>query len=165
MRKSETDDSLSFFAGMWFSAASCVPVIFTHLTSPNPHISFTVILLYVLIPISIAFIFGVTLGSDILNPNKVRTAKEAMIKGLNVSLLSYVVFVLLFALYFGIYQTIFDRNPHEFLTVDFAKNLLFGLVIVVFFGTIVVGWLVLIVGTLAGWLLFKCRLVSKLRNA
>jgi uncharacterized membrane protein len=166
MRKSETDDSLNLFAGVWFSAASCIPVIFTFLVSPNPHFSFTVILLFVLIPISVTFFSGLALGSDILNPNKVKTSKEAMIKGLMVALLSYVIFVLLFALYTGFYQTIFDRNPHEFLTVDFAKNLLFGLVLVGIFGSIVVGWLVLIIGTIAGWLLFKYRLVSaRLRDA
>lgn len=160
MRKSIETDESSLFAGVWFSAASCIPVIYTFIISRSPDFSITTILLYAIIPISIAFFFGGALGSDILNPNKVTTSTKAILEGIKIALFSFVVYVLAFGLFTAFYQTIFNPNSQDFLTVDFMKNLLLGLVLSGIVGSIMVGWLVIIAGAIAGWLLFKYRLIS-----
>jgi hypothetical protein len=163
MRKSIEPNYLSLFAGLWFAVASCIPVIFIFVVLLDSYDFVSKILLFAVLPISITFLLGFGLGSDILIPHKVKTSKQAMIKGLKVALSSYLVFIPLFAISIALYHSIFDRTPHEWLAVDFVRSLFASLIIASYFGSIIIGWLVLIVGAIAGWLLLKYRLLVQKR--
>ena len=110
----------------------------------------------------VSFVCGEAFGSEILLPNNTQNSKSALVKGLKISILTYMFFIPVFAIIFAVYKSAYQHNQHEWLTVQFIENLLSGLFYVGFVGTIVVGWLVGILGAFAGWTLYKFKLLQKI---
>jgi hypothetical protein len=130
-------------------AASCVPVLYAspQVISFSPsHTRFEFVILFVIAPLLLAGSTGFLLGASILDPNSIRSGRHAAFRGLIVAIVTYLSFSLLISAW--------DSYVDEYRS--FVSMLASMLVI----GSIFVGWLVAIVGTLAGWLLFK-RQTSK----
>ncbi len=147
-----------FLAGSWFAAVFSIPVALFWYESDKSAIMF---LFFVAPPMLVSFLCGEAFGSDILDSGDVQTSRQALIKGFETSLLTYLFFVPVFTIIFAVYLCIFQHDPHEWLTIQFLKNIFVGLFYVGVVGTLVVGWLLAILGALAGWTLFKFRLINE----
>lgn len=100
------------------------------------------VFLYVLIPAFLAAISGFFIGADILNPNKVASARQAAARGLYVSLAAWLAFAPILSLFL-------PRN----LTIGYVYNVF----LVLLGGSIIVGWLIATVGIATGLLLYQFR--------
>jgi hypothetical protein len=103
------------------------------------------LLLFVGTPVLIAGISGFLLGHSILDPGEIRTSGQAMLRGLMIALLSYLLFFIASALILAVK----DNNGPGFLI---------GWVVIFLYGFLYVGWLIAIVGVVGGWLLYLYRL-------
>lgn len=157
-RSLENKEPFLFLAGSWFAAAFSVPVLMLWFGSDKTPLTF---LFFVAPSLIVAFLCGEAFGSDILKPGHIQDSKNALVKGLKISILTYVFFTPVFALLFAVYECAFHRNPHEWLTVQFIKNLCTGLFYVSIVGTIIFGWLMAILGAFAGWSLYQFRLFQE----
>jgi hypothetical protein len=106
------------------------------------------------VPAAIASFFGFTLGSRILDLQQKRSAPRSVVLGMLIAFLSYLtmpIFHLVWVLILGgpgfDYQNALATNAYWILAV-------WGV------GAILVGWLLLIVGGTAGFLLFKFSLAE-----
>ena len=156
----DSDNKLAALAGVCFAAGSLVPVIsmvlfFVYGTTFE--IEF-VIFFIGLLPIFVAFLCGQMYGIDILNEKLVENSWQAIKKGIKVTLVSYAVYIPVFAILFALYQTLFHLQLGEWRTVAFFKNLVLGLIIPGFFGLLIIGWTLPLIGAAVGWLLFKFKL-------
>lgn len=148
-----------FLAGSWFAALFSIPVfLIWNQTDKSP----TTFIFFVVPPMIVSFVCGEAFGSEILLPNYIQSSKKALIKGLKISILTYMFFIPVFAVVFAVYLCIFSRNPHEWLTVQFIENLLKGLFYISIVGTIAFGWLLSILGAFAGWILYRFKLLQKI---
>lgn len=147
-----------FLAGSWFAMAFSIPVLLLWTQSDQTAIYF---LFFVFPPLAISFLCGEAFGSEILESGIVQTSKQALVKGFKISILTYAYFTPIFAAAFAIYICLFHRDQHQWLTIQFIKNLLAGLFKVGIVGTIVYGWLLAILGAAAGWTLYKFRLFQE----
>lgn len=154
----ENKEPFLFLAGSWFAAAFSIPVLSLWFVSDKTPITF---LFFIAPPLVVAFLCGEAFGSDILKPGLIENSKNALVKGSKISLLTYIFFVPVFTILFAVYLCAFRRNPHEWLTVQFIKNLAFGFLYVSVAGTIIFGWLMAILGAAAGWSLYKFRLFQE----
>ena len=111
------------------------------LTRPETSMLF-LLFLYVIIPAFLAAISGLFIGADILNSNKVVSARQAAARGLYVSLAAWLVFAPILSLFL----------PTNF-NVSFVHNVFF----VLLGGSIIVGWLIATVGVATGLLLYRFR--------
>ena len=98
--------------------------------------------LYIIIPGLLAAISGFILGADILNPDKVRSARQAAFRGLCVSMAAWLAFVPILSMLIG---------------SETNMGFLHKLLLVLMFGPVVAGWLIVIVGTATGLLLYRLR--------
>jgi hypothetical protein len=95
---------------------------------------------YIIVPSSLAAVSGFLLGADILNPDKVRSTRQAGVRGLLVSLAAWLAFAPLLSTITGS-------------AMSFLQKFFFVLV----FGTVIFGWLIGGVGIATGLLLFRLR--------
>ncbi len=147
-----------FLAGSWFAALFSIPVLLFWNQTQKSAATF---IFFVVPPMIVSFVCGEAFGSEILLPNNVQTSKNALVKGLKISILTYMFFIPVFALIFAVYLCEFTRDPHEWLTVQFIENFFKGLFYICIVGTISVGWLLAILGAIAGWSLYKFRLFNE----
>jgi hypothetical protein len=147
-----------FLAGSWFAAAFSIPVLFLWFGSDKTPITF---LFFVAPSLIVAFLCGEAFGSDILKPGLIQDSKNALVKGSKIAVLTYGFFTPVFALLFAVYECGFHRNPHEWLTVQFIEKFFTGLFYVSIVGTIIFGWLMAILGAIAGWSLYQFRLFQE----
>jgi hypothetical protein len=149
-----TNYSQRFASAQWFMLAGGIPgvcIILYDLTLPyrnpglrNPKTSLLFVLfLYVIIPAFLAAISGLLIGADILNPNKVLSARQAAAHGLYVSLAAWVAFVPIVSLVMG---------PR-----DSNLPFLYKLSLVLLVGSIIIGWLIALAGTATGLFLYRFR--------
>jgi hypothetical protein len=137
-------------AGIWFALAGAIPVVFYFLLmweGGRNRFDVDLLLLFVGTPVLIAGICGFLLGYSILDPGEIKTSGQAMMRGLLVALLSYLLFFITSALIVAV------RNNNE-------PGFLIGWVVVFIYGFLYVGWLIAVVGVVGGWLLYLYRLKS-----
>jgi hypothetical protein len=103
------------------------------------------LLLFAGSPVVLAGICGFSLGYSILDPDDIRTSVQAMMRGLMIALLSYLLFCMTSALILGMSSD----DPFGFL-ISWA--------VICVYGFFYVGWLITIVGVVGGWLLYLYRL-------
>jgi hypothetical protein len=110
----------------------------------NPKISlFFGLFISVIIPAFLAAISGLFIGADILNPDKVLSARQAAARGLYVSLAAWGAFAPIVSLVMG--------------SGDSNANFLNNLFLVLLGGSIIIGWLIALVGMATGLLLYRFR--------
>lgn len=147
-----------FLAGSWFAAAFSIPVAFIWFESDKSPIIF---LFFIAPPMIVSFLCGEVFGSDILDSCDVQTSKQALIKGFQTSLITYIFFVPVFTVVFAVYLCVYKYDEHEWLTIQFIENIFKGLYYVSIIGTLIFGWLLAILGAFAGWALYKFRLIQE----
>ncbi|MCM3904323.1 MAG: hypothetical protein ND866_21725 [Pyrinomonadaceae bacterium] len=132
------------FAGLWFSLAGLIPTFFVFVIAIELFKSRisgfeldTDILSIFWLPLIIAAIFGSTLGSGVITCSKKESAVKAILRGLAVSLLSFLVYLLV--------VTHFLKGAFDFFPTFFT---------ILFYASIVVGWLVVFVGMAASLILY-----------
>lgn len=132
-------------AAGWFGFAAFIPILFV--------VGFAVFasgfLLTFLTPVLLAGMFGFNFGAKILDPVLTKTGRSAAIKGAKVSLLAFVTYLSIVA--FGFYYN--ATHPSATLLAN-----------IFIYGTLFVGWLVLVVGTLAGYSLYKTSLGAEFQK-
>lgn len=145
---SNNNAAQGFYAGLWFMFAGGIPGAclllyeFARLDrDPQATIPF-LLFLYIIIPSFLAAISGFFLGADILNPKKVKGAWHAAVRGLCVSLLAWLAFV-----------PILSAVAGSSLNMSFLHRLS----LVLLFGSVIIGWLVALVGIATGLLLYRFR--------
>lgn len=159
-----------FFAGWWFAAAGLVPVgivsgfiITSRLQYTDPSILVSELLsfrgivevfAFIPLPLFCAFYSGAVHGSVILEQTKSVTSGQAIFRGLKVGIWSWVIFVPIFCI---LIPFIMDEPPlvtFQKRIPEYVKQVMAGLWFVGIGGSILVGWLILLVDGIAGWLLF-----------
>jgi len=108
-----------------------------------PTISLFLPVLYVSIPAFLAAISGFFIGADILNPDKVLRAPQAAARGLYVALTAWGLFAPIVSLVMG--------------NGDSNANFLYNLFLVLLGDSIIIGWLIALVGMATGLLLYRFR--------
>jgi hypothetical protein len=141
----------------WFTGAAIVPVFFffvlTEAMTSNAGsgarsgIAVRGVWLFAVLPISTAALMGFIFGWQIVDPNQRTTPTYAALQGMLVALFSYV----LFTIVFGAWLTWADASSGA-VSVSTVVPMLITIFLV---GFVFVGWLVLIAGAIAGWLLFR----------
>jgi hypothetical protein len=154
-KRSTAAEPLVFFAGAWFAFAFSLPLLSLWARADD---SISYFLIFVFLPALIAFLCGEGLGSDILYPNRVRTGREAARAGVKVAFAALLFFAPLAALGWAVHLSLYERDPHEWLTIQFVENLINNLFYFGFYGFLVFFWPFAAIGAVAGWLLFKFRL-------
>jgi len=131
------------FAGLWFAITSLIPVIFfmglflnNYWERPDQLFPF------VILPVSTAALWGSIVGSKVLDRNIITSSGQAAKRGLIVSILSYISYSFLLAFIWPSGNVRSDRSVEMFLAL-------------MFYGSIIIGWLIAIVGSCSGWLLYK----------
>lgn len=137
-------------AGFWFAVASVIPVAyyFMRFGDALPIFGGSSVLTAAG-PIILAGICGLLLGSTILDFDETKSASQAAVRGLFVGLLTY---LLLFTLPLIIFAFISTDLVNDFI----GFILLFAITFV--YGLFIVGWMIAVVGAIAGWLLYLLRL-------
>jgi Na+/proline symporter len=131
---------------MWFALSGLIPVAFyLLLESDRKQFGAAYLLLFAACPVLIAGVCGFSLGSRILDRDEIRTSGQAMVCGLLVALLSYLLFFTTSALIL---------SPRD----DDPAGFLVGWAVVFIYGLIYVGWVIATVGVIGGWLLYLYRL-------
>jgi hypothetical protein len=144
-----TELTRRLLAGVWFAVAGAIPVAYYFLISdqdyrPRFSVAFT-LLLFVGIPILMAGISGFALGYTILEAKEVKSLGQAMVRGLIVSLLSYFFFFMTSSLVLAV------SNKAE-------PGFIIGWTVFFFYGFILAGWLIAVMGLVGGCLLYLYRL-------
>jgi hypothetical protein len=138
------------FAAVWFAFLGAIPVAFFFLflwreTETQKDIPFFWI--FIGVPILLAGICGYFIGYSILDPAKVRTSGQAMLRGLMVSLLAFVLFFVTAPLIMA--ST--SKDPARSLS---------GWPLIFIFASVYIGWLVAMVGVVGGAFLYMFRVMS-----
>jgi hypothetical protein len=132
------------FAGLWFSLAALIPTAFVFVIAigffksriQGFELDRDITGLFLLPPI-FAAIFGSTIGSGIISSSKKESWVRAILRGLAISLLSFLVYLLV--------VTHFLRGAFDFFGTFFT---------ILIYASIVVGWLVVFVGIGASLILY-----------
>ena len=127
------------FAGLWFSLAALIPTAFIFVIAiglfksriQGFELDRDITGLFLLAPI-IAALFGSTIGSGIISSGKKESWVRAILRGLAVSLLSFLVYLLV--------VTYFLKGAFDFFGTFFA---------ILLYASIIVSWLVVFVGIAA----------------
>jgi hypothetical protein len=157
-KKNGTGDSLIFLAGAWFALANSILGLMLW-SAAGKSVSF--FLLLVVLPGVLSFFAGEGLGSDILKPQMVGTSKQALLQGAKVAVMTYLLLTPVAALGIAVYFCLYERDPHEWLTIQFFQLVFSSLIYVLSYGLFVFGWMLALVSAAAGWLLFKFRLARE----
>jgi hypothetical protein len=137
------------YAADWFVRAAAIPcsLILALVSANEPPGSVNKFLLHFLVilagPAVIAGGWGAALGAAILDPAATRSAGRAAFRGLAVSAVSFVTYIVVIGFCLG--------GLGYGSLGDFVRLFIVFLV----YGTIYVGWLMVAVGALAGALLYK----------
>jgi len=141
----------------WFAGAACIPISLIFLLcgamkfNSLSDLTFSHVLWFVwligTIPVSAAALMGFIFGCRIVDPFYPTTPGRAALRGTLVAFFSYVLFVMAY----GVSITLLSTNYRE-ASLSAAVSMM---VVVFLFGFVLVGWLLLIVGALAGWLLYR----------
>jgi len=140
--------SRRFFAALAFmlagSATGLLVILYDLIQTPgNARNKVLMILaLYLLTPGILGGISGFIIGADIFNPNKTTNAGEAIFRGALVSVAAWLAFAI-------IMSSVVARESDT----NFIGSLLFVLI----FGSILVGWLIALMGASTGLLLYRLR--------
>lgn len=138
-------------AGIWFAVAALIPVAFYFLLlREGERTQFNSYFLFLCTPVLIAGISGFALGYSILDPSEIKSTGQAMLRGVMVALLSYLLFFMASALILAV--------SNKGASTDGDAGFLIGWTIIFFYGFITVGWLIAITGLVGGWLLYLYRL-------
>jgi hypothetical protein len=108
---------------------------------------------FLLLPVWVASFFGFAFGAQILDLQRPRSAPRSMLIGMVVAILSYLTMPLAQLLAIMIFGS---RNA----MLASPTNALYWILLVWGVGAILVGWLLVIVGGVAGFLLFKFSLAD-----
>ncbi len=139
-----------FLAGAWFALAAVVPVAYYFLFNPlNGHdvpMFGGSINLTALVPVFISGICGSLLGAEILNPEETKNALQAIGRGLIVSLLSYLF------LFSGVAAILIIAGAN-------IVEVIVSFIVFFLYGLLIIGWLIALVGAIAGGLLYLFRLL------
>ncbi len=135
-------------AGMWFALAAVVPVAYYFLAAPllggKPMTHDDSLVLTAVVPIVVSGICGLALGSDILDAAVIKSALQAVERGLMIAGLCYLLLFLELTLALAVY-------------IDDLMILILLEAIVFLYGLLLIGWLLAAVGAAAGGLLYLCR--------
>jgi hypothetical protein len=124
-------------AGLWFAGAGSIPALLFVMVVGGPQsFSAAILALFVLLPALIAGVCGASLGTSILDQSLIWTPAQAAGRGVIVAAASFLFYILL-------------------VSIALSGGAAFFMLLI--YGSIVIGWLIAIVGALAGWLLFKRR--------
>ncbi|MBV9211534.1 MAG: hypothetical protein JOZ52_12930 [Acidobacteria bacterium] len=135
----------------WFAVAGAIPGFVIMLLLGGFRNGTGTVMLMWLATAAIAALYGGALGVEILKPESIGKGSQAFGQGCLVAALSFVTFIFLISVLTGMQQGRLD-----FFTVFFTLMI---------FGSLLVGWAVVLLGGLAGWLLFKryrCRVVGSI---
>jgi hypothetical protein len=148
-------NSRRVMTAIWFAVAGFIPAIAAIMAFSE--FTLASYILFLALPIIFAGLSGYTIGFPITQEEKVKTEKQAVIRGLFVSITSYLFLGLSFIITAGIINlTNPDELPHEpELWVIIGVSVIVGLLIlfpIFFFGQFL---LLLASGAFAGWLLYK----------
>jgi hypothetical protein len=141
------------FAGVWFMAAGVIPTFFiamlllnttdfagnSFIQSRRAAVEF--VFWFIFIPLVLTGILGSLLAAGILDPQKLRGGWQSALRGLLVLVTAF----LLFSVVISLRET--SENGYQ----TFLRTW----ILMLMFGSVAVGWLVVMVGILAGWLLYK----------
>ena len=134
------------YAGLAFMAAGLIPVLIVgSMLRPLPPSFgyFDYAVWFIAAPLLVSGINGALFGGGILEPSVVRRAWMAILRGMLVSVVSFVSVCVMISAW--------DAYTNEY--TNFSQTLLLSLIV----GFMVVGWQVTIVGMAVGWLLYKLR--------
>jgi len=134
------------YAGLAFMAAGVIPVLIVgSMLRPLPpsfgYLDYAV--WFIATPLLITGINGALLGAGILEPRVVKGAWVAILRGMLVSVVSFVSVCVMISAW--------DAYTNEY--TNFRQTLMLSLIV----GFMVAGWQATIVGMAAGWLLYKLR--------
>jgi len=134
------------YAGLAFMAAGLIPVLIVgSLLRPLPPSFgyFDYAVWFIGAPLLVSGINGALFGGGILEPSVVRSAWLAILRGMLVSVVSFVSVCVMISAW--------DAYTNEY--TNFSQTLLLSLIV----GFMVVGWQLTILGMAVGWLLYKLR--------
>jgi hypothetical protein len=102
-----------------------------------------IVILYLIVPGSLASSFGFIIGGDILDSNKVKTSWQAGVRGLYVSVASWLVYAVVMT----------------FVVESYPNNSSFvgTFILILLFGSALIGWWVAVLGIVTGLLLYRIR--------
>lgn len=100
---------------------------------------------FIFIPVGLTGVLGSLIAAGILDPQKLRGGWQSALRGLLVLVTAF----LLFSVVISLRETTFLRTWFLLLV----------------FGSVAVGWLIVMVGILAGWLLYKRRRMSQTNSS
>ena len=153
--------SFSLLAGGWFAAASCLPLslLWIEFISDAWDRSWYVILggtlVYGLLPISITGLLASRLGVAILDIHRVGTSWQAISRGATIAVASFFAYTILLGLVGAVFFSLSEHTPGSNRIIEVLMLFFGALLLVPVLGFFIVGWLAVIVGALAGWLLYK----------
>jgi hypothetical protein len=171
MSKPVEEKASSLLAGGWFAAASCLPLslLWIEFISDSSSLAWYEILggslVYGPLPIAIAGVVGSRFGAAIVNGDMVSTSRQAIWQGAKVALASFFAYTILLGFLEGVFISLTEHTTgaNRFIVVPL---LFFGaLLMIPVWAFFAVGWLAVIEGAIAGWLLLKFRLVVRRRAA
>jgi len=137
----------------WFAGSACIPVlfffVFSWAISSNSRFDAALwfIWLFAAIPISSAALLGFIFGCQIVDPYSRITSGRAALRGMALASFSFVLTIVAC----GMLAAVSTNLSWSDSLVRSAEIMFLTFI----FGFFVVGWLVVIIGALAGWLLYR----------
>jgi hypothetical protein len=128
-------------SAIWFAFVAYVVVLVIFRNAPASYSSDFFI--WQIVPIIVGGLVGFTFGHQVLEPEKVRKPIEAIAVGIKVSVITYVAYLLIAYVLIIIYGIIGWRQ----LRISWQ-------VYTFFYVTFYYGWLIIVAGAAAGWLLY-----------
>jgi hypothetical protein len=142
-------------AAWWFAVAASVPVTFFFVVfvgfGGNEAGDFLGVWLFGEVPIVAAAFLGFTIGTPIVDRLRVNSAWRAALRGVAVALLSYVLLIGTWVAAWAIPDSYGSSSTPRQSLAQFANEI----VAVASIGALFVGWLIVLAGAMAGWLLFN----------
>jgi hypothetical protein len=143
------------YAGMWFMAAGIIPVLyvtslfrsFTDFSGNRNSLDVGFAFWFMIVPLFVTGMIGSLFGASILDLRKVRSGWRAALRGLLVGVIAFLLSSIIIS--FWIAYT------------DEYQNFARTLIMMVGVGLLVVGWLVVVTGVFAGWLLYQRQAPSR----
>jgi hypothetical protein len=133
-------------AAIWFACAACAPgliVVWFALRDGQPF-DYQMALLLVALPSAVAGLYGALLGRGILDSYDVNTGFQSFLRGALIAFLTYLTFIP------AGFLIIIVKSPSE----NFGMLFKFFIAVMIY-GFVLVGWWGVLLGGLAGWLLYK----------
>jgi hypothetical protein len=136
-------------AAAWFSVFGYVPVGFFLEVFQGPMFnSGSQTWTYGALPISAAALSGFIFGARILDPWNIETAARAILQGIKIAFLSYILFLGMLVLFVA-----FSAESPSI--VHRISGSIVAFFVLGFYGSIFVGWLIFLMGLMGGFLLFS----------